>query len=138
MANSTPEPRAEKLVGQSGRWFAAVFATVTRFTQRSIAGVIVESTADLTLLTVIALVLSSLLGIGWLVVPEVSRAVASLLSVRSSSEPQEIVDGEPLRPGGLLPARCPVRDASFSRQSVPGVVAPQSRGSLRGWQSDGR
>ena len=96
--------------------------------------------ADETWLTVIAGVLSCLLGIGLLARPLVARTlVAHLSGVWSPSELSEMTDGKYSRPGGglFLPARCPVRVASCSdRSELRGV--PKRRVSLGSWQSENR
>ena len=138
----------EPLAGSS-RWgrvaLGAPRAAVSHrvFHQRSIAGVIVDFIADETLLTVIAGVLTCLLSLGRLALPQVVRFLtAHVCSVWSPSElsESEMTDRRYLRLGGCLfgfPARCPVRVASCrDRSELRGV--PKRRVSLGGWQSENR
>ncbi|TXT19776.1 MAG: hypothetical protein FD138_4304 [Planctomycetota bacterium] len=85
------------------------------------AGVIVLFTDDQTLLTMIGWVLAWLCGMALVALPF-----------------RETTD-ERLRPGGLIPLRCPIQSASISVCSQPpGGFRFQAGSGLQGWQSDDR
>ena len=111
-----------------------------RDTSTVFAGVIVLSFADETLLTIIGWALAWLSGVGLFALPLDAGAWRSLKFefLSPSSLPREMTD-ERLWPGGLLPARCPVRCASVSDRLEPiDRFRAQSGFGLASWQSDGR
>ena len=129
-------------MGRVCEWFLfnAFRRRQERVTSTVFAGVIVLFTDDQTLLTIIGWVLAWLCGAAVVAVPLVlaARRFFGQAVWPQSALFRETTD-ERLRPGELIPLRCPIRSASFSVCSQPpDVFRGQAGSGLHGWQSDGR
>lgn len=104
------------------------------------AGVIVLFTDDQTLLTMIGWVLAWLCGMALVALPLALAARRFFgQAVWSQSALFRETTDERLRPGGLIPLRCPIQSASISVCSQPpGGFRFQAGSGLQGWQSDDR
>lgn len=104
------------------------------------AGVIVLFTDDQTLLTMIGWVLAWLCGVAFLAMPMVLAAQRFFGSaIWSLSTLFRETTDERLRPGGLLPVRCPIRSVSRSDCSQPpDGLRFRTGSSLPSWQADDR
>lgn len=105
------------------------------------AGFIVLFTDDQTLLMMLGWVLAWLSGVAFFALPlavAIRRVFAQGDVWFPSALLRQMMDDR-LRPGGLIPVRCPIRSTSTGVCSQPpDEFRFRSESGLHGWQSDGR